>query len=72
MSFVEWATLVVLLVVGAIGLYAGIASLVGRRLGQTTHVTRGQRERVLVALLYLLGGVAALAVAILWLLSRSR
>lgn len=72
MSFVECATLVVLLVVGAGGLYAGLATLVGKRMWQEKATTMGQREKVLVALLYLSGGAVALAVAILWLTSRSR
>ena len=72
MSFVEWTTLLVLLLVGAGGLYAGLATLVGKWTWQEKATTMGQRERVFVVLLYLLGGAVALTVAILWLFSRSR
>ena len=62
MSFVEWATLAALLVTGALGLILGVNKLVGKGAGQ---------ERAFAALLYLSGGMVALAVAILWLASRS-
>ena len=72
MSFVEWATLVALLLVGVVGLYAGLATLMGKYTWQEETSPMGQRGKVLIVLLYLLGGAVTLAVAILWLLSRSR
>ena len=72
MSFVEWATLVALLLVGVVGLYAGLAMLVRKGAWQGEIILQGQREKILVVLLYLSGGAVALAVAILWLFFRSR
>jgi hypothetical protein len=70
MSFVEWVTLLALLVVGSAGLYAGILSLVGKQVGQGQTPVANRRARFFSALLYLSGGGAALIVAILWLVSR--
>ncbi len=72
MNFVEWVTLLTLLVIGAAGLYTGVASLVSRRPGQKTTLATDHRERLLFALLYLSGGAVALLAAILWMASRSR
>jgi len=72
MSFVEWATLIVLLMVGTVGLYVGLTALVGKNTWQEEAITMGQREKVLVVLLYFSGGAVSIAVAILWLSSRSR
>ena len=62
MSFVEWTTLAALLVTGALGLIVGVSKIGGKG---------ASRARALAALVYLLGGIVALAVAILWLASRS-
>lgn len=62
MSFVEWTTLAALLVIGALGLIVGVSKIGGKG---------ASRGRAFAALLYLSGGMVALAVVILWLASRS-
>lgn len=62
MNFVEWATAAVLLVIALAGLYAGVTTLVRRRIEVPPYVFEGGRA-VLVALVYL-GGAAAAALAL--------
>lgn len=60
MSFVNWATAFVLLLVALAGLYGGVRAIVQR------HVTGDRWGATLLGLLYLAGGgVAGIALALL-------
>jgi hypothetical protein len=59
MSFVEWTTAAVLLVIALGGLYGGVTTVLRRRVEVPPYVFEGARA-VLVALVYLGGGAAAI------------
>jgi hypothetical protein len=69
MSFVEWATAAVLLVITLGGLYGGVTTLVRRRVEVPPYVFEGAGA-VAVALIYL-GGAAAAVLALVLLFSAA-
>lgn len=70
MSFVEWATAAVLLVIALGGLYAGVTTLGRRRVEVSPYVFEGARA-VAVALVYL-GGAAAAVLALVLIVTAPR
>ncbi len=62
MTFVEWATAAVLLVIALAGVYSGVMALVRRRVEVPPYVLEGVRA-VLLAMVYL-GGAAAAVLAL--------
>ena len=70
MSFIEWATAAVLLVIALGGLYGGISTLARRHVEVPPYVFEGTRA-VVVALVYL-GGAVAAALALVFMFTPTR
>lgn len=64
MTFVEWGTAAVLLVIAVAGLYGGVTTLLRRRIEVPPYVFEGARA-ILVALVYLGGAGAAVAALVI-------
>ena len=69
MSFVDWASALVLLVVAVVGLYGAFLAFV-RRASAHTGEQLSTRGAVLLGLLYLGGGLVAGAVMVLLVMQR--
>jgi hypothetical protein len=67
-TFVEWATAAVLLVIALAGVYSGVMALVRRRVEVPPYVLEGVRA-ILLAMLYLGGAAAAVLALVLMITS---